>query len=673
MKRKLKIQRFFALVMVMFLVIANIPSEAARAATARATTMRLDSYTGTVSVHTMNGMSRKAAKGMRLLNGYEVGTSAASSAYINLDDTKAVKLDEKTQVQVRQAGKQLELMTKTGNVFFNVKKKLASNESLRIRSSTLVTGVRGTSAYVTVDSEKTRVYLLEGNLKLTEIDPDTGKVNTVSITGGEAAVSYKYATDKVDVTTEKFTEGDVPYFVLEEVAKDEALQKKMDALSPLSTEKLLKIKDNMDQGMTHEEAVEKVEDNSDHEGSNVQIPSESPSGEPSGGGSSGGSGSIGSGSSGDNSSGSGSGSSGDNSSGSGSNSGGDNSSGNGTGSGGDNSSGNGTGAGGDTTGGIGSGADNPASPEETPGEEPPGSGGDNTTPPEGEVIDTVTEGDFILETYDAVQSASIMARVFSVSRDKTAKIIGLSDEGKTKTEITIPKNAVNSEYTITDVEAGLFKGNTTIQKLTILADLESIPDNMCYNCKNLSGIAMPESTISIGTHAFLGCSNLTNIQLPKKVENIGDSAFWECSGLTSVELPSTLTSIGDWAFYDCSGLTSVVIPEGITSIGDSAFYNCTGLTELNLPSILTSIGDWAFYGCSGLTSVELPSTLTSIGDSVFSGCNSLTSITLPKEVTGVYSTIFTECTGRVIVYDGKEYTNYTDLNAAIQAAHSSTQ
>ena len=66
-----------------------------------------------------------------------------------------------------------------------------------------------------------------------------------------------------------------------------------------------------------------------------------------------------------------------------------------------------------------------------------------------------------------------MARVFSVSRDKTAKIIGLSDEGKTKTEITIPKNAVNSEYTITDVEAGLFKGNTTIQKLTILADLES--------------------------------------------------------------------------------------------------------------------------------------------------------------------------------------------------------
>ena len=71
--------------------------------------------------------------------------------------------------------------------------------------------------------------------------------------------------------------------------------------------------------------------------------------------------------------------------------------------------------------------------------------------------------------------------------------------------------------------------------------------------------------------------------------------------------------------------------------------------------------------------MELPSTLTSIGDSVFSGCNSLTSITLPKEVTGVYSTIFTECTGRVIVYDGKEYTNYTDLNAAIQAAHSSTQ
>ena len=742
MERKLKLQRLSALVMVMFLVIANIPSEVISAATARATTMRLDSYTGKITVNTMNGSSRKASKGMRLLNGYEVGTSAASSAYINLDDTKAVKLDEKTQVQVRQAGKQLELMTKTGNIFFNVKKTLASNESFRIRSSTLITGVRGTSAYVTLDKDETRVYLLEGKLKLTEIDPGTGKANTVSITGGEAAVSCKYTTDKVDVTKEKFAEGDVPYFVLEEVAKDEELQKKVDDLSPLSTEKLLKIKDNMDQGMTHEEAVAKVEDN-------------------------------------------------------------------------------------------------------------------------GKVTSTqVTEGDFIIEKYDKIPAETRMASVFSVSKDKTAKIVGLSDEGKTKTEITIPKTTADSEYHITEVQYSLFSRNNTIRKLTILADLETIPKNMCDNCTGLTEVTLSENITSIEDYAFYKCSNITDLTLPagltslgkmvfagcsklqrmdipqgvpvlgsklfkdcveltevtmqegvtqiadycfegcKKLQNanipdgvtsIGQGAFKNCSLLESVHIPSSVA--GNWRevfsgcssiknvnipqgataidyrnFYNCTSLVSVTIPEGVTEIGSSAFDGCSSLERIELPKEVQKIESSAFSGCSSLQSANIPegvnlldqhvfmgcSSLKSItipnsvteishdafrtckslesitfadggnkagvyiGQLAFEGCESLTSITfpfggkiwdraflnctnlenviitsgetsgviggqvfdkctkllqitLPKEVTGVYSEIFKECAGRIIVYNGKEYKNYTDLNAAIQSAHSSTQ
>lgn len=258
MRQKLK--RCAAFLLVFLLTMSGMATDLVSAATARATTMKLDSYTGKVTVQTMNGKSRKASRGMRLLNGYEVGTGVASNAFINLDDVKAVKLDEKSQVQVRQSGKSLELMTQSGNIFFNVSKSLADDESFKVRSSTLVTGVRGTSAYITVDEESTSVYLLEGTLELTRTNPETGKVENVVINGGEVAISYKYASKKVNVMVEKFTESDVPYFVLEEVAKDEALQKKIDELSILSSENLLQMKNYLDEGMTQEEAQKKLEE-----------------------------------------------------------------------------------------------------------------------------------------------------------------------------------------------------------------------------------------------------------------------------------------------------------------------------------------------------------------------------------------------------------------------------
>lgn len=87
-------------------------------------------------------------------------------------------------------------MIKSGKVFFNVSKPLESNETLNVRSSTMVAGVRGTSGYATVQEEETKMYLLEGNLDMTRIDPVTSKVETVQIKGGQVAASYKYEQKK---------------------------------------------------------------------------------------------------------------------------------------------------------------------------------------------------------------------------------------------------------------------------------------------------------------------------------------------------------------------------------------------------------------------------------------------------------------------------------------------
>ena len=120
----------------------------ASAATARATTMQLEKTEGTVTLKTQNGSTRKITKGMRLYNGNTLSTAKYSYAHISLDSTKAVKLDQSSSATLRQSGKQLELLVKSGKLFFNVSKKLSAKESMNVRTSTMVTGVRGTCGVV---------------------------------------------------------------------------------------------------------------------------------------------------------------------------------------------------------------------------------------------------------------------------------------------------------------------------------------------------------------------------------------------------------------------------------------------------------------------------------------------------------------------------------------------
>ncbi|MDR0563268.1 MAG: leucine-rich repeat domain-containing protein, partial [Spirochaetaceae bacterium] len=67
--------------------------------------------------------------------------------------------------------------------------------------------------------------------------------------------------------------------------------------------------------------------------------------------------------------------------------------------------------------------------------------------------------------------------------------------------------------------------------------------------------AIPAGVVSIGNDAFLNCRELTGVTIPQGVSYIGNSAFGY-SGLTSVTIPSSVTSIGNYAFCG-SVLTSV--------------------------------------------------------------------------------------------------------------------
>ena len=107
--------------------------------------IRLLRTEGTVKVTSTSGKSYSTREDMRLYNGYVISTEEASYAWITLDSEKAVKLDQCSSLEVRRSGKTLELMLKSGELFFNVTAPLKEDEKLNIRTSTMVTGVRGTA------------------------------------------------------------------------------------------------------------------------------------------------------------------------------------------------------------------------------------------------------------------------------------------------------------------------------------------------------------------------------------------------------------------------------------------------------------------------------------------------------------------------------------------------
>lgn len=217
----------------------------AAAETAAAATLRLEKAEGTVTVSTAAGRTVSTTDGMRLYSGYVLETGTDSYAYVSLDSTKAVKLDASSRGEVSKSGKKLELKAVSGKLFFNVTAPVKEDESLNIRTSTMVTGVRGTAGWVEVlDRSVSRIHLLEGTLTVTAAEPSTGELRRTVITGGQTATAAVDGASRpgqqTSLTVEELREEDVPAFVAVELAKDAALQEKVAKNSPLSVEEIIR-------------------------------------------------------------------------------------------------------------------------------------------------------------------------------------------------------------------------------------------------------------------------------------------------------------------------------------------------------------------------------------------------------------------------------------------------
>lgn len=251
-------------IIVAMLFTAAVPVFAADTATAA--TMRLVSTEGTVTLTNQNGKTLSIREDMKLYSGYTVKTSAASYAYISLDEKKAIKLDASTAVEIRKSGKKLEVLVSSGKLFFNVTAPLDADEKLEVRTSTIVTGVRGTSGVVNyIDENSSSLSLLDGKVTMQAVDPKTGESVSVPVEAGQMALVTREANTTgtqapvlPTVTLGQVQAKDVPGFAATEIAKDPVLQQKITEQSKIDVKTVVeKAIETLDQDQKAAEEIQK--------------------------------------------------------------------------------------------------------------------------------------------------------------------------------------------------------------------------------------------------------------------------------------------------------------------------------------------------------------------------------------------------------------------------------
>ena len=219
-------KKLFSLFLIGILLLAMaLPVFAAD--TAKAADMRLAKTEGTVKVKNAAGIAKKVKDDMRLYSGYVISTDKKSYAYISLDKSKAVKVDAQSSVKIKKSGKKLEVTVQEGKLLFDVSEPLEKTETLNIRTSTMVTGIRGTIGIASTESaDRSSVMLLEGEVAINSCNGEE-----LSLKAGQTLTLEAHGADDTGAAgTAQFntiTEGDIPGFAAVEMKKDGTLAERI--------------------------------------------------------------------------------------------------------------------------------------------------------------------------------------------------------------------------------------------------------------------------------------------------------------------------------------------------------------------------------------------------------------------------------------------------------------
>lgn len=128
----------------------------------KAKAMKISNVEGFVATQNNDLVIKRGENNMVLEDSIRIGTTLQSYCSIKLDDSKFVKLDEMSDVTIVKSGKEYDVYLKSGSVYFDISKKLKSDEALRFHTGDTVTNIVGTIGYIQSDENGINISILEG-------------------------------------------------------------------------------------------------------------------------------------------------------------------------------------------------------------------------------------------------------------------------------------------------------------------------------------------------------------------------------------------------------------------------------------------------------------------------------------------------------------------------------
>lgn len=187
-----------------------------------AATMHLAKARGEVGVADAGGRAVEVREQLSLYSGYRVDTREDSYAWIDLDSVKLTKMDEETEVEILKKEERLEILVRRGGLFFHIKEPLTEEESLEIRTSNMVVGIRGTCGFIEVLGEdRMRVCILEGTVECFLASGEAREPLGLVTAGEKAELTVRDGMGEIVV--EPLEEEDIPSYVEEEELPEEAV------------------------------------------------------------------------------------------------------------------------------------------------------------------------------------------------------------------------------------------------------------------------------------------------------------------------------------------------------------------------------------------------------------------------------------------------------------------
>ena len=197
------------------LIMMTLCSCSSSPSSAQASDMKLKKYEGEIEVLNVN-QKVEAVAGMNLYDGYGLTTSDTSYSWIDLDQTKLLKMDEKTKTSISKNDKKLKISVESGSLFFCVSETLKEEESLEFETRNASLSIRGTTGIVEAKNENYSAFLLiEGEAQI-EADGKQEKITT-----GQKAIIRTDGEGKTQIQIDDIVfGGDVKDYVISEIEND---------------------------------------------------------------------------------------------------------------------------------------------------------------------------------------------------------------------------------------------------------------------------------------------------------------------------------------------------------------------------------------------------------------------------------------------------------------------